>query len=312
MSFKIIAEPPKKYLSIYNSQILAFQETSTKNIKAIISFEVDNKFKNLILYPDPKRIYFFYIDEIAKLFFTSYEDDYEYNPNIPTYHTGLKLIKSVKFKVTIYPVNITQNFGKYIFLKSTNSFYVSNPYNYKKLLAPQQKLIYFKGYPFEFSLLLASTVKRYLVNFGNYENIYLLSLFPSKVVDKCGIYVKWFNQQGAYSYYLFDKNSIVNIKTGKSEILSINNLDKVHFFETRKNINKTQTLNVKIPIEDKVLIESLLMSVETYVYTGERYKNTNSWKRIIIENNNFKYKNKQNGIIDFIINFKIPQNGIIY
>lgn len=154
---------------------------------------------------------------------------------------------------------------------------------------------------YEQSVKIAFAVKLPCVNNSVLQN------WNGKTADKCGIYLKWLNQQGAYSYHLFDKTSI-NKFTAKSTGTIIDNSDEYKgLLDIGKKLKKQKEIYTKLHVNHMPLIESLLSSIEVYIYTAERYSKQNKWTRIRIVAADIQYKQKYNGIVPVTVTCELPE-----
>ncbi len=103
------------------------------------------------------------------------------------------------------------------------------------------------------------------------NNSFKSNIKIKRIESKCGIYLKWFNASGGYSYWLFDEffSDTLNTKTiddisgSYSNLQSITNTGNI----TGKNGNKTYKLSSNFSEIEKEHLTSLLLSpmVEMYV-----------------------------------------------
>ncbi len=127
------------------------------------------------------------------------------------------------------------------------------------------------------------------------NDIFLPPNFSIK--DKCGIYLKWLNPQGAYSYHLFEKYSAKELLVQSKGTIQDNETDDV--LEIGKVGSRKQNIHTQLQVSDSALLESLMLSPEVYIYTGKRFSGANSWERIRIINPSLKYADKKNNKVSF-------------
>lgn len=135
-----------------------------------------------------------------------------------------------------------------------------------------------------------------------------------ELVDECGVYLKWFNPQGGWSYWLFHKNSKI---TNESKSLGKIIRDDALSFETSEHVIGTESIG-KIAVGatnlSKEYLEQLLTIANSpcvYLYTKPKgslaYDDVPCWYKLssII---NFKYTKKPNAVINNIsFEFFLPQ-----
>lgn len=148
------------------------------------------------------------------------------------------------------------------------------------------KLPYFSGYPKSVTKLTATTLERINVN--------SLDTNSSEEIDLCGVYVKWLNLYGGYSYWLFDEpfteitkaKSLKTIKTNwTNRIDAISSDESLGFIKT-----KEKQIVSKIPSRYIKEIESLFTSKEVYLYISDRFSTSHKWLKVNTKSS-LKYKN---------------------
>ncbi len=122
---------------------------------------------------------------------------------------------------------------------------------------------------------------------------------PYQIIDKCGIYVKWLNQQGAYSYHMFEHNSIKELSAKSAGAIYDNNSDYDELLEIGKKGRYIQRIHTKLPVSEQKVLHSLMLTPEAYIYRGARFSGENKWERVRIINPNLKYADKNNNFISF-------------
>lgn len=109
----------------------------------------------------------------------------------------------------------------------------------------------------------------------NKVELYVNGSFKSNLLIKrnesrCGTYLKWFNDAGSYSYWLFDEisetlktDTIDELNTGFNNLQNLNSTSQI----TGKNAENTKALTTKFSEIERSYIQSILSSpkVEMYV-----------------------------------------------
>ena len=122
--------------------------------------------------------------------------------------------------------------------------------------------------------------------------------FGFEIVDECGVYVKWMNRQGAWSYWLFNKNSR-NIINSKTRGTALHNAGLLSYSADEFNLGfdvdeKIQLATQNIERWELDHILDLASSPCIYMYMKPKgtlaYQNGNSdvWLKIT-DVSNFKY-----------------------
>lgn len=124
------------------------------------------------------------------------------------------------------------------------------------------------------------------------------NLIINKKESKCGVYLKWFNTSGGYSYWLFDEPN--------TDTISFKSMDDIEgVYDNLQNVSSTSNiigkkgerrikLKTKYTTQEKEYLQSLLASpkVEMYAYNQPFVAvNSNSFIGVIAEGS-FPYKNK--------------------
>ena len=215
---------------------------------------------------------------------------------------------------------------------------------------------YFEGYPFDFTFLSSSSVTiSNLTNFDSLtlENLTkvtrlgisdgrtdttidlflvitdgvnildLSSLQPNYKlklikINDCndGIYVKWLNNLGGWSYWLFNKNHQRELQA--SSLGSINN-DFNNLPDTtspslslgKESNNVVRCLTDNISEEDNELLTTIFESPKVYLFTGTPFaKNTfQDWMEVEVSNRNIVTKKFKNQLNDFEVTLTLPSKN---
>lgn len=132
---------------------------------------------------------------------------------------------------------------------------------------------------------------------------------------KFGVYVKWLNSDGAYSYFLFDKgdrnrrttylgdleNDYENLETTVSPTVSIG-----------KESNDVLRLNkMLVSPERQVYLNDLIESPAVFMFTGIPYnKNTfNDWLEIRLTSNDVRVANAKQQLNNYELIFELPKRN---
>lgn len=140
----------------------------------------------------------------------------------------------------------------------------------------------------------------------------------SLFIKECGgVYLKWLNKLGGYSYWLFRQTHKRNIKTksiGDFQTYFLNRKDVSKTFESAgTEVSESWDLVNEIPITNNEIrreLTEIIESPEVYLYTGEKGSTETSWLRVKIEDSNLKMN--VNSLIhdDFEITILLPNNNI--
>lgn len=141
-------------------------------------------------------------------------------------------------------------------------------------------------------LPLTDTINRFEIYgttvFGESNNRVNLNL--KKVPSKCGIYLKWFNHNGGYSYYLFDEFYDNTLTTKDLSSIRINKFLNINdgLVSPSTLIGKSGVKKMKVTtLVDKneaKIIESLFTSPSIQMWSSQIPFNNGYWTNINISN----------------------------
>ena len=165
------------------------------------------------------------------------------------------------------------------------------------------------GYPHSVSILQFSGITRQVDHDGD-------SLFNPfcdyEVIYGCeGQYIKWLNDLGGYSYWLFNPQYKDNIKT-KSLGETENNYDSRLTALARVNsrgfqVEKSRRLTSKVDQLYMREIQSLMYSPEIYLYTGVKGSGVHSWIKVRISSGSFEVKDSKYNSTDVKLSIDLPE-----
>jgi hypothetical protein len=141
-------------------------------------------------------------------------------------------------------------------------------------------------------------------------------LLLEKINDSCeGHYVKWINDSGGWSYWLFANGN----RNRKAKDLGELNNDFSNLAGTisptiqiGKASNDTITVTSDIINEDeKTLLESIIDSPKIYLFTGQPYSkaNFNDWMELSLNTTDFRIVNAKEKLSKMNFVFELPQRN---
>ncbi|MFP5437475.1 MAG: hypothetical protein ACLGH8_06815 [Bacteroidia bacterium] len=146
----------------------------------------------------------------------------------------------------------------------------------------------------------------------NDGNIYNLT------VDKAngckGIYLKWFNAQGGYSYWLFENTYAIDrvVKSLGELNRDFNNLE----YSLARTVQIGQQVQDTIKVVAELLtppqrniVQNLLESPKVYLFTGTPYGRTNyhDWVEVAVKTNTARIKNSREELTNFSFDLELPE-----
>jgi hypothetical protein len=150
----------------------------------------------------------------------------------------------------------------------------------------------------------------------NDGNIYNLT------VDKAngckGIYLKWFNAQGGYSYWLFENTYAIDrvVKSLGELNRDFNNLE----YSLARTVQIGQQVQDTIKVVAELLtppqrniVQNLLESPKVYLFTGTPYGRTNyhDWVEVAVKTNTARIKNSREELTNFSLDLELPERYTI-
>lgn len=161
-------------------------------------------------------------------------------------------------------------------------------------------------------LPLQNGVNDVLVTKGSTD--FNIRLYKETEICPNGLYIKFINSLGGYSFYLFSKGQMQNKTSSVGSLFNDNNNleDTVSPFIS---MGKTSNKNIKVQQKrvtenEKVILEDLINSAKVYVFTGVPYsKNTfNDWLEVELKSGTFLIENSKDGLYQFDFEFNLPKS----
>lgn len=135
-----------------------------------------------------------------------------------------------------------------------------------------------------------------------------------KVGATCGVYLKWHNVMGGYSYWLFE--DVYSIDRSTKQIGELehdyNNIEDTY---TRTlQIGKESTDSIRIIAElltedERRIVEGIIDSPKIYLFTGQPYSQAEltDWMEVTLKTTNTKIKNPKQPLTNFTFDIELPK-----
>lgn len=140
-----------------------------------------------------------------------------------------------------------------------------------------------------------------------------LKCYVDKKPVDCGPYLKWFNQSGGWSYWLFDP--IYQVRLGHKTTLTLNN-DTTNLAQTSSRIivagkesQKEYTIDTGWMDDIRRLqLEQIFSSPKVYLYSNRELQpfQLNDWKEVDVKSGTATIENSKRSISRYQINIKLP------
>jgi hypothetical protein len=287
----------KSEIIVNNSTFIVypFNEIFSFNFKEIAKVEINtNGFKDSIL-PDLSAGNFIYSDStlqttlsgtiktINSLTSDTINFTYSFSKNVEQLiNYNQKLLTTNDVVVLLpsennfdYSVNYTEGFP---FDFAIRGLKIGDTFNFKVLNS---------GIPTPISNVITNGVKRIFLSDGLISSILPLNTFVNivelyvngvvkanikinKIESKCGVYLKWFNENGGYSYWLFDSIFKENIKTKDLQEVQGNWDNLQNLTSTSESLgklsNSSMQVSTKYNLTEKKYLLDILKSPKTEMY----------------------------------------------
>ena len=133
-----------------------------------------------------------------------------------------------------------------------------------------------------------------------------------------GVYLKWLNDSGGYSYWLFNNNASRRGYKEKGYLNNdFNNLEDTTSQQISLGLDSKDTLTVydrNLNENQKNLIATILDSPKVYLFTGTPFaqNNFNDWMEIKNKTRRYDLKQVKRDLFNISLSFELPNNYNIY
>ncbi|WP_067151020.1 hypothetical protein [Pseudotamlana agarivorans] len=156
-------------------------------------------------------------------------------------------------------------------------------------------------------LPLTDTVNRLnIYNNGSFKT----NLNLKKVPSKCGVYLKWYNDDGGYNFYLFDKfyrsstSSKSIAEATRNEFKNLDESPNSFSYSIGKEVTKDLRVKTNVSNDELFYLKSILSSPSIQLYTSETPFVNGKWITVNVDGS-IDEKKKKN-INEIIINIELP------
>ncbi len=139
----------------------------------------------------------------------------------------------------------------------------------------------------------------------------------NKVDSNCGAYIKWLNQYGGYSYWLFE-NSSEKVKSKQNGFINNDFYNIEESVSGLKSAGRTSEDTLQVYYEyltedDINLLTGVLSSPKIYLYMGYKFakRPINSWIEVSLSSNTVTKSNFKNRVPNGMLTFNLPSNKTI-
>lgn len=134
-----------------------------------------------------------------------------------------------------------------------------------------------------------------------------------KIPYKCGVYLKWLNKYGCYSYWLFE-NTVGIERIGRYQEALANDFENLSTslgreIQTGRETQDTLKIVAELLTEDEMtILEGLFDSPKIYLFTGQPMarNNFNNWLEVSLKSPSTRIKNYKQGLTNIAIDIELP------
>lgn len=135
-----------------------------------------------------------------------------------------------------------------------------------------------------------------------------------KVPYKCGVYLKWLNKYGGYSYWLFENAYTLDRSTkytGEIDRDTVN-LDDAYTRTVQLGKESQDTMRIIADLlteDERGIVEGILDSPKIYLFTGQPYARSSrkDWIEVSLKTTGARLKNAKQPLTNFTFDLELPQ-----
>jgi len=135
-----------------------------------------------------------------------------------------------------------------------------------------------------------------------------------KIPFKNGIYLKWLNALGGYSYWLFEDTYAIDRTTKYNGEIDSDTANIENSFNRTLQIGKTSQDSLKIVAElltedERRIVEGILDSPKIYLFTGKPFSQNGyrNWTEVTLKTGSVRLKNFKQPLTNFSFDIELPQ-----
>jgi hypothetical protein len=132
----------------------------------------------------------------------------------------------------------------------------------------------------------------------------------------CGVYLKWLNNNGGWSYWLFNNkhDRVRGIESGDDVFNDFENLgdNNTPYFQLGNNTIDTLDLNYQDATrDDKSVLNSLADSPSVYLFTGKPFSqvDNDNWLRVKLDERNITIRDVRDNIYNIELSIELPMRN---
>lgn len=139
-------------------------------------------------------------------------------------------------------------------------------------------------------------------------------LLLEKQPYSCGVYLKWVNHLGGFSYWLFEDTAIIDRSTKELETLNRDfyNLEDARTNEAITGVESRDTMRLTYDLaneDERDLLTTIFESPKVYLFTGEPFSQNSykNWIEVTLKSRKARLKNAKQKLTNFSIDIELPK-----
>lgn len=139
-------------------------------------------------------------------------------------------------------------------------------------------------------------------------------LILEKMPYTCGVYFKWLNKYGGYSYWLFGNTYSLDRNTKALGELDRDYTNLEDSFTRSIQIGRESQDTIRAIAElltpdERLIVEGVLESPKVYMFTGQPFSRAGvrDWIEVNVKTQNARVKNAKENLTNFQFDFELPQ-----
>ncbi len=135
-----------------------------------------------------------------------------------------------------------------------------------------------------------------------------------KVPYSCGVYLKWLNAMGGYSYWLFENTYSIDRRTKHIGEIDRDNNNLEDTFARVATLGKDSQDTIRVIAEllnedERGIVEGILDSPKIYLFTGKPYSQNGhrNWIEVSLKTSSARLKNPRQPLTNFTFDLELPE-----
>lgn len=129
----------------------------------------------------------------------------------------------------------------------------------------------------------------------------------------CGVYFKWFNKLGGYSYWLFENTYSLDRSSKALNEIQYDDANLENSYGRTLQIGRESKDTIRVIAEllteeQRMVVEGILESPKVYLFTGAPFSQNfaNDWIEVSLKSNGARIKNPRQSLTNLTFDFELP------